>query len=146
MGSTGKPGALAARSCVLVGNIDRLQPEAGRVSYTEFYKFLIPLYGLSLGMSTGQIGMLVGGGLPADKIESILSGLPTSFSDTCEQVVYEMATCLDKSRWVLKGLYDCAVEALGGITDVICRMGFYTNVSMTRASYDALAAATGMAR
>jgi len=28
--------------------------------YTELYNFLIPLYGLSLGMSAGQIGMLVG--------------------------------------------------------------------------------------
>src|ERR1700747_1100588 len=28
--------------------------------YTEFYNFLIPLYGLSLGMSPGLIGMLVG--------------------------------------------------------------------------------------
>src|SRR5271169_3309037 len=29
--------------------------------YTEVYNFLIPLYGLSLGMSAGKIGMLVGG-------------------------------------------------------------------------------------
>jgi MFS family permease len=28
--------------------------------YTELYNFLIPLYGLSLGMSAGEIGMLVG--------------------------------------------------------------------------------------
>ena len=33
-------------------------------------------------------------GLPADKIEAIPSGLPTSFFDTREQFVYEMATCL----------------------------------------------------
>src|SRR5271155_1133586 len=31
------------------------------MGYTEFYSFLIPLYGLSLGMSAGKIGMLVGG-------------------------------------------------------------------------------------
>src|ERR1700738_954262 len=30
------------------------------MAYTEFYNFLIPLYGFSLGMSAGQIGMLVG--------------------------------------------------------------------------------------
>src|ERR1700722_12825004 len=30
------------------------------MGYTEFYNFLIPLYGLSLGMSAGRIGMLVG--------------------------------------------------------------------------------------
>jgi MFS family permease len=31
------------------------------MGYTEFYTFLIPLYGLSLGMRAGEIGMLVGG-------------------------------------------------------------------------------------
>ena len=30
------------------------------MGYTEFYHFLIPLYGLSLGMSAGEVGMLVG--------------------------------------------------------------------------------------
>ena len=77
-----------------------------------------------------------------------MSGLPTSFTDTREQVVYEMASCLANSRWVSKGLYDRAVEALGhvGITDVICLMGFYTCVSMTLAFYDVPARATGMAR
>ena len=30
------------------------------MGYTEVYNFLIPLYGLSLGMSAGKIGMLVG--------------------------------------------------------------------------------------
>ena len=28
--------------------------------YTELYNFLIPLYGLSLGMSASKVGMLVG--------------------------------------------------------------------------------------
>jgi MFS family permease len=31
------------------------------MSYTDFYIFLIPLYGLSLGMSASEIGLLVGG-------------------------------------------------------------------------------------
>jgi MFS family permease len=31
------------------------------MGYTEFYTFLIPLYGLSLGMRASEIGMLVGG-------------------------------------------------------------------------------------
>src|SRR5260370_25965600 len=30
------------------------------MGYTEFYTFLIPLYGLSLGLKAGEIGMLVG--------------------------------------------------------------------------------------
>ena len=87
-------------------------------------------------------------GLPADKVEAILSGLPTSFADTREQVVYEMGICLSNSRWVPRGLYDRAVAALGheGITDVITLMGFYTSVSMTLAFYDVPAGAEGMQR
>jgi 4-carboxymuconolactone decarboxylase len=87
-------------------------------------------------------------GLPADKVEALLSGLPASFPDPREQVVYEMASALANSRWVGKGLYDRAVELLGhvGITDVICLMGYYTSVSMTLAFYDVPAGAPGMAR
>jgi len=87
-------------------------------------------------------------GLPVDKVEAMLSGLPTSFTDEREQVVYEMAVCLSNSRWVSKGLYDRAVKALGhvGITDVITLMGHYTSVSMTLAFYDVPAGAPGMTR
>ena len=87
-------------------------------------------------------------GLPADKVEALLAGLPTRFDDEREQVVYEMATCLANSRWVSKGLYERAVKALGhvGITDVICLMGFYTSVSMTLAFYDVPADAPGLER
>ncbi|HEX5452985.1 MAG TPA: hypothetical protein VFX06_04265 [Stellaceae bacterium] len=87
-------------------------------------------------------------GLPAAKVEALLAGLPTSFDDGREQVVYEMAICLSNARWVPKGLYDRAVEALGhvGITDVICLIGYYTSVSMTLAFYDVPAGAEGMQR
>jgi 4-carboxymuconolactone decarboxylase len=52
------------------------------------------------------------------------------------------------ARWLSKGLYDHAVDALGhvGITDVITLMGFYASVAMTLAFYDVPAGATGMAR
>jgi 4-carboxymuconolactone decarboxylase len=87
-------------------------------------------------------------GLPADKVEALLSGLPTSFSDEREQVVYEIATALANARWVSKGLYDRAVKVLGhvGITDVITLMGYYTGVSMTLAFYDVPAGAAGIER
>jgi 4-carboxymuconolactone decarboxylase len=87
-------------------------------------------------------------GLPQETVDAILSGLPASFEDKREQVIYEMATCLVNSRWVAKGLYDRAVEALGhvGITDVITLMGSYSSVSMTLAFYDVPAGATGMER
>jgi len=87
-------------------------------------------------------------GLPADKVEAMLSGLPTSFDNEREQVVYEMSVCLSNSRWVSRGLYDRAVKALGhvGITDVTCLLGFYSSVSMTLAFYDVPSGAEGMAR
>ena len=87
-------------------------------------------------------------GLPADQVEAILSGLPASFTDKREQVIYEMAICLSNARWVSKGLYERAFEALGnvGITDVIALMGFYTSVAMTLAFYDVPAGAAGMER
>ncbi len=87
-------------------------------------------------------------GLPADKVEAILSGLPVSFANAREQVVYETAICLSNSRWVPQRLYDRAVEALShvGITDAICLIGYYTMVSMTLAFYDVPAGAQGLAR
>ena len=87
-------------------------------------------------------------GLPADKVEALINGLPTSFTDEREQIVYEMATSLANARWVPQGLYDRAVKALGhvGITDVVTLMGHYTSVAMTLAFYDVPAGATGMAR
>src|SRR3982075_3567944 len=71
-------------------------------------------------------------GLPADKVEAIITGLQTSFADEREQVVYEMAVALANARWVPQGLYDRAVKALDhtGITDVITLMGHYGSVAM----------------
>jgi len=87
-------------------------------------------------------------GLPAATVEAMLAGLPASFSDEREQIVYEMAICLSNARWVPKGLYERAVKALGhvGITDVITLMGHYTSVSMTLAFYDVPAGAPGLQR
>jgi 4-carboxymuconolactone decarboxylase len=87
-------------------------------------------------------------GIPGESVDAILSGLPASFTDKREQVIYEMAVCLTNARWVSTGLYNRAVEALGhvGITDVITLMGFYASVSMTLAFYDVPSGATGMER
>ena len=87
-------------------------------------------------------------GLSADKVEAIIAGLPTSFTDEREQVVYEMAMALANARWVPRGLYDRAVKALGhvSITDVITLMGHYSSVAMTLAFYDVPDEATGMQR
>jgi 4-carboxymuconolactone decarboxylase len=93
-----------------------------------------------------RIGKQVG--LPADKVDAILSGLPTHFDDEREQVVYEMAIALTNGRWVPRGLYERAVKALGhvSITDVITLMGHYSSVAMTLAFYDVPDGSPGMAR
>ena len=86
-------------------------------------------------------------GLPADKVEAMLSGLPTSFDDKREQVVYEMATCLVEFALGVEGPLRPRGRGARpcGITDVICLMGHYTSVSMTLAFYDVPAGAEGMA-
>ncbi len=87
-------------------------------------------------------------GLPAIKVEAIIGGMPVAFDDQREQIVYEMAMVLSQARWVPRGLYERAVQALGhvGITDVITLMGHYSSVAMTLAFYDVPDGATGMAR
>ena len=72
-------------------------------------------------------------GLPAEKVEALLSGLPTNFDDDREQIVFEIATCLVNSRWV-QGVWDRAVAALATrASPMLCLMGFYTSLSMTLA-------------
>jgi 4-carboxymuconolactone decarboxylase len=77
-------------------------------------------------------------GVPPEMIDAVISGLPASFADEREQVIYELATALANSRWIPKGLFDRAVKVLchTGITDVTVLMGFYTAVSLTVAFYD----------
>jgi hypothetical protein len=50
-------------------------------------------------------------------------GLPTSFANEREQIVYEMAICLSNSRWVSNGLYDRAVKVLGHVGEHDVREG-----------------------
>jgi 4-carboxymuconolactone decarboxylase len=87
-------------------------------------------------------------GLPAAAVEAIITGLPTSFDDAREQVVYEVAMALAGERLVPQGLYDRAVGVLGheGITDVIVLMGYYTSVSLTMNFYAVPAGSPGLAR
>jgi 4-carboxymuconolactone decarboxylase len=77
-------------------------------------------------------------GMPPEMIDAVISGLPATFANEREQVIYEMATALANSRWISQGLHDRAVQALGhtGITDVTVLMGFYTAVSLTVGFYD----------
>ena len=87
-------------------------------------------------------------GLPADKVEAMLSGLPTSFSDKREQVVYEMAICLANSRWVAKGNLRPRGRGARPCRHHRCDLpdGHYTSVSMILAFYDVPANTEGIAR
>jgi 4-carboxymuconolactone decarboxylase len=87
-------------------------------------------------------------GLPDAAVEAIIAGLPASFEDPREQLVYEIAMALANGRIVPQGLYDRAVAGLGhvSITDVIALMGYYTSVSLTMNFYAVPAGSSGMAR
>jgi 4-carboxymuconolactone decarboxylase len=87
-------------------------------------------------------------GLPAASVEAIIAGLPASFEDAREQLVYEVAMALAGGRIVPQGLYDRAVVGLGhvSITDVIALMGYYTSVSLTMNFYAVPAGSPGLAR
>jgi len=87
-------------------------------------------------------------GLPAASVEAMVAGLPTSFPDPKEQLVYEVAMSLAHNQIVSNGLYERAVAVLGHerITDMIVLMGYYTAVSLTMNFYAVPAGSPGMAR
>jgi len=87
-------------------------------------------------------------GLPAAAVQAMIAGLPASFPDAREQVVYEVATALAGGRLIPQGLHDRAVKALGheSITDMIVLMGYYTAVSLTMNFYAVPAGSPGLAR
>ena len=76
-------------------------------------------------------------GLPADQVEAILAGLPTSFRHPRADHLRDGHVPGQRALGT-EGPLDRAVAALGhvGITDVITLMGFYTSVAMTLAFYD----------
>jgi 4-carboxymuconolactone decarboxylase len=86
------------------------------------------------------------GGLASEKVQALIIGLPTSFEDPREQVVYELTTALISSRVVPLGLYRRANELLGdaGIVDVTVLLGWFTAVSLTLCAFDVPANAVGL--
>lgn len=86
------------------------------------------------------------GGLEPEKVQRLIAGLPTSFDDPRQQVVYELASTLAAPRVVPKGLFQRAQQLLGdaGIVDVTVLMGWFTAVSLTLMAYDVPANAVGL--
>ena len=86
------------------------------------------------------------GGLAPEKVEAMIAGLPTSFEDARQQVVYELASTLVAPRVVPKGLYRRAKALLGdaGIVDVTMLLGWFTGVSLTLNAFDVPSNAVGL--
>ncbi|MBV8458895.1 MAG: hypothetical protein JO122_20045, partial [Acetobacteraceae bacterium] len=86
------------------------------------------------------------GGLAPEKIEALIAGLPTSFEDPRQQIVYELVSALIQPRVVPKGLYRRARALLGdaGIVDVTMLLGWFTGVCLTLMAFDVPANAVGL--
>jgi 4-carboxymuconolactone decarboxylase len=86
------------------------------------------------------------GGLDQEKAGALIAGLPASFDDDRQQVVYELSETLAAARVVPQGLFRRAHELLGdaGIADVTVLMGWFTAVSLTLMAYDVPSNATGL--
>jgi len=88
------------------------------------------------------------GGLPPEKVEALIAGLPTHFDDPRQQVVYEVTSALLAPRVVPVGLYRRAVSLLGhpGLTDLTVLIGYFTCVSLSLMAYDVPSSAIGLQR
>ena len=93
-----------------------------------------------------QIGRSAG--LPKDKVAGLIAGLPVTFEDARERIVYHVASTLISGRRLPRALFDRAVELLGhpGLTDVTVLIGYFTSVSLTLVAYDVPSDATGLKR
>ena len=86
------------------------------------------------------------GKLPPEKLEAMIAGLPTSFDDPRQQVVYELTLALIAPRVVPYGLYRRAKSLLGdaGIVDVTMLLGWFTGVCLTLTAFDVPSNAVGL--
>jgi 4-carboxymuconolactone decarboxylase len=88
------------------------------------------------------------GGLPPEKVEALIAGLPTHFDDPRQQVVYEVTLVLLAPRVLPTGLYRRAISLLGdaGLTDLTVLIGYFTCVSLSLVAYDVPSSAVGLER
>lgn len=86
------------------------------------------------------------GHLAPEKVEALIAGLPTSFDDPRQQIVYELSLTLAAARVVPAGLLRRAQDLLGdkGIVDVTVLMGWFTAACLTLMAYDVPSGATGL--
>jgi 4-carboxymuconolactone decarboxylase len=88
------------------------------------------------------------GQLEPEKVAALIAGLPTSFDDARQQVVYELSYALAAARVVPAWLFRRARDLLGdaGIVDVTVLMGWFTATCLTLMAYDVPSSATGLTR
>ncbi len=86
------------------------------------------------------------GQLAPEKVANLIAGLPVSFGDARQQIVYELASALAAARVVPMGLFRRAQDLIGdaGLVDVTALMGWFTTVSLTLMAYDVPSNATGL--
>jgi 4-carboxymuconolactone decarboxylase len=86
------------------------------------------------------------GHLAPEKVTALIAGLPTSFEDPRQQIVYELSSTLAAARVVPAGLLRRAQHLLGdaGIVDVTALMGWFTAVCLTLMAYDVPSDAVGL--
>ena len=86
------------------------------------------------------------GHLAPEKVAALIAGLPTSFEDPRQQVVYELSCTLAAARVVPVGLFRRAQNLVGdaGIVDVTALMGWFTAACLTLMAYDVPSDAVGL--
>jgi 4-carboxymuconolactone decarboxylase len=86
------------------------------------------------------------GGLAPEKVAALIAGLPVSFDDARQQIVYELASTLAAARVVPQGLFRRGRELLGeaSLVDVTVLMGWFTAVSLTLMAFDVPSNAVGL--
>lgn len=86
------------------------------------------------------------GGVAPEKVAALIAGLPTSFADPRQQIVYELAATLAAARVVPQHMFSRARDLLGeaGIVDVTALMGWFTTVSLTLMAFDVPSDAVGL--
>jgi 4-carboxymuconolactone decarboxylase len=84
--------------------------------------------------------------LAPEKVAALIAGLPTSFDDARQQVVYELSSTLAAARVVPVSLLRRAQGLLGdaGVVDVTVLMGWFTSACLTLMTYDVPSDAVGL--
>ena len=78
------------------------------------------------------------GRLDPEIVERLIAGLPVTFNDPRQEVIYEVASALVQPRPVSLGLYRRTRQLIGdaGLVDVTVLIGWFTMVCMTLAAFD----------